>query len=218
MIDTMETNTRTVQLPAGQVLLDRRDFGADLLAGLTEMLRTGAFSDGFVQLDRDDCTEVLLIYRGGLHSAARYSGGEAGPLSLGELFTSGAWNAALGLTQPLFDAGRNRSRVAQAEAMAQESSLAWQASVIDAFREVADALVGYQRQREVRATQEALVVAATDARRLAELRYNGGATSYLEVLTNETNLFAAQRGLAQAHLGERLALVQLYKALGGGWQ
>jgi multidrug efflux system outer membrane protein len=63
-----------------------------------------------------------------------------------------------------------------------------------------------------------LTAAAEDAARLSEVRYRGGVTSYLEVLTNETNLFAAQRGLAQAHLSERLALVQLYKALGGGWQ
>ena len=145
------------------------------------------------------------------------SGGVAST-SLGELFTSGAWNAALGLTQPLFDAGRNRNRVAQAEAFAQESALAWQASVLDAFREVSDALIGYQRQREVRATQEALVVAATDARRLAELRYNGGATSYLEVLDSETRLFIAELGLAQAQLDERAAYVEVYRALGGGWR
>ena len=63
-----------------------------------------------------------------------------------------------------------------------------------------------------------LVDSAQDATRLSHLRYSGGATSYLEVLTNDTNYFSAELGLVQAQLNELLALVQLYKGLGGGWQ
>jgi outer membrane protein, multidrug efflux system len=89
--------------------------------------------------------------------------------------------------------------------------------VLQALREVSDALVTYTRQREVRTTQEALVVAATDSRRLADLRYRGGATSYLEVLDSETRLYVAQLGLVQAQLAELTAYVEVYRALGGGW-
>ena len=145
------------------------------------------------------------------------SGGVAST-SLSNLLSSGTWAIGAGLLQPIFDAGRNRNRVALAEARAQEAALAWQGTVLQSLREVSDALVAYQRQRESRATQEALVVAATDARRLADLRYRGGATSYIEVLDSETRLFTAEIGLAQAQLAERTAYVELYRALGGGWQ
>jgi outer membrane protein, multidrug efflux system len=145
------------------------------------------------------------------------SGGVAST-SLADLLTSGTWSVGAGLVQPIFNAGRNRSRVALAEAQAQEATLVYQASVLQSLREVSDALVGYQRRREVRATQEALVVAAVDARRLAELRYRGGATSYLEVLDSETRLFVAELGLVQAQLTELTAFVEVYRALGGGWQ
>jgi multidrug efflux system outer membrane protein len=87
-----------------------------------------------------------------------------------------------------------------------------------AFREAADALVSYQQLREFRTQQELLDQAAADARRLADLRYQGGATSYLEVLDAETRLFAADLGVAQARLQELDAYVELYRALGGGWQ
>ncbi|MCC6163062.1 MAG: efflux transporter outer membrane subunit [Acidobacteria bacterium] len=145
------------------------------------------------------------------------SGGVAST-SLGRLLSSGTWAVAGNLAQPIFDSGRNRSRVALAEAQAQEATLAWQSTVLQSFREVSDALVAYQRTREVRAAQEDLVTAATDARRLADLRYRGGVTSYLEVLDSETRLFAAQLALVQAQLGELTSYVAVYRALGGGWE
>ena len=72
--------------------------------------------------------------------------------------------------------------------------------------------------RELRESQELLVRAAQDARRLADLRYQGGATSYLEVLDSDTRLFDAELGLVRAQLGELSAFVEIYRALGGGWQ
>jgi multidrug efflux system outer membrane protein len=145
------------------------------------------------------------------------SGGVAST-SLGDLLSSGTWSVAANLVQPIFNAGRNRNRVALAEAQAQEAALAWQGAVLQSLREVSDALVSYQRQREVRSTQEALLVAANDARRLADLRYRGGATSYLEVLDSDTRLYLAELGLVQARLAELTAYVEVYRALGGGWQ
>jgi 2-polyprenyl-6-methoxyphenol hydroxylase-like FAD-dependent oxidoreductase len=80
-----------------------------------------------------------------------------------------------------------------------------------------DSLIGYQKNREYRERQQELVVAAQDAARLSELRYRGGATGYLEVLTNETNAFNAELALTQAQLNELVSLVDIYRNLGGGW-
>ena len=79
-------------------------------------------------------------------------------------------------------------------------------------------MIGYQSGRDSRDIQERLVRAATDARRLADIRYQGGTTSYLEVLDSDTRLFIAQLQLINAELNERTAFIEIYRALGGGWQ
>jgi multidrug efflux system outer membrane protein len=96
--------------------------------------------------------------------------------------------------------------------------IAYQKTIRQAFREVADGLVGYRRSSEFRDQQQLLFVAAQDARRLADIRYEGGATGYLEVLDADTRLFAAELGLAEAQLSVSSAFVEVYRALGGGWQ
>ena len=83
---------------------------------------------------------------------------------------------------------------------------------------MSDSLVAYRKNQEFRVQQGLLTKSAQDTTRLANMRYQGGVTSYLEVLDSDTRYFDAQLGLAQAQLNERLALVQLYNALGGGWQ
>ena len=132
--------------------------------------------------------------------------------------TNAIWTAAVGATAPVFTAGRTRSQVELARARYDEAVLSYQQTVRQAFREVSDALVGYAKLRESRAQQALLVTSAQDARRLADIRYQGGATSYLEVLDADTRLFDAQLGLAQAQLGELSGYVEIYRALGGGWQ
>lgn len=131
---------------------------------------------------------------------------------------AGAWSFGASLAQPIFTGGRLRSGVRLAEAQQQTAALFYQQSIQGAFRSVSDALVAYHKTREFRAQQELLFRSAQDAARLSHMRYTGGATGYLEVLTNETNAFSAELNLAQARLNELLALVQLYQALGGGWQ
>jgi multidrug efflux system outer membrane protein len=128
------------------------------------------------------------------------------------------WSFVGNLTQPIFQKGKLRAGVRLAEAQEQEALFFYEKTVQQAFREVSDALIAYHKTQEFRRRQELLAGSARDAARLSNVRYQGGVTSYLEVLTNETNIFSAERGLAQAYLAERLALVQLYKALGGGWQ
>jgi len=140
--------------------------------------------------------------------------------ALTSLFTgpAGLWSFGGSLAQPIFAGGRIKSGVRLSEARQQELVLTYQQTIQQAFRGVSDSLVGYQKNREFREHQERLVLAAQDAARLSELRYRGGATSYLEVLTNETNAFNAELGLAQAQLNELVSLVDLYRNLGGGWE
>ena len=153
--------------------------------------------------------EITLTAVGGYQSSA-----------LTSLFTgpAGFWNFGGQLLQPIFTGGRIRSNVRLTEAQQQESVLLYQQSIQQAFREVSDSLVAYRKNQEFRAQEQLLTTAAQDTTRLANVRYEGGATSYLEVLDSDTRYFDAQIGLAQAQLNERLALVQLYNALGGGWQ
>ena len=153
--------------------------------------------------------QINLTASGGYQSSA-----------LTSLFTgpAGLWSFGGSLVQPIFTGGRTRSNVRFTEARKQEAELVYQQSIQQAFRGVSDALVEYRKDREFREQQEQLSFSAEDAARLSETRYRGGATSYLEVLTNETNYFDAELGLAQARLNELLGLVRIYRNLGGGWQ
>jgi outer membrane protein, multidrug efflux system len=140
--------------------------------------------------------------------------------ALARLFagSAGLWSVAGSLAQPIFTAGKIRSGVRLAEAQQQEAVLSYQQTIQQSFREVSDSLVGYRKLREFREQQELLTASAQGAAYLSNIRYKGGVASYLEVLTNETNYFSAELNLAQAQANELLALVQLYQALGGGWQ
>jgi multidrug efflux system outer membrane protein len=121
------------------------------------------------------------------------------------------------LTQPIFDGGKLRSNLKLAEAERKELTDTYQQTIIGALRDVSNALVAYRLTRDYREQEQKLVVSATDAVRLARLLFFAGNTSYLEVLTNDTNLYSAQLTLLTAEQQEALSLVQLYNALGGGW-
>jgi len=153
--------------------------------------------------------QINLTASGGYQSAA-----------LSKLFTgpSGMWDIAAALTQPIFNAGRIHAGVKFAKAQQQEALHQYQKTIQEAFREVSDALAAYTKDHEFTVQQDLLTKAAKDAARLSGLRYKGGSASYLEVLTSETNYYSAQLGDAQARLNELQALVDLYQALGGGWQ
>jgi multidrug efflux system outer membrane protein len=140
--------------------------------------------------------------------------------SLTSLFSgsAGLWTFAGTITQPIFEGGTLRAGVRLAEAQQQEALLTYQQTIQGAFRDVSDALIAYRQNQEFRAQEELLANAAQDAAQLSGKRYQAGTTNYLEVLTNDTNYLTAALGLAQARLNELLALVQIYKALGGGWQ
>jgi multidrug efflux system outer membrane protein len=131
---------------------------------------------------------------------------------------AGIWSLAGSFTQPIFEGGRLKSGVRLAEAQHDQLLLTYQQTIQGAFRDVSDALVAYRKFREFRIQEQLLVDSAQDAARLSEVRFKAGSTDYLEVLTNETNAFSAELTLAQAQGNELNSLVQLYLALGGGWQ
>ena len=140
--------------------------------------------------------------------------------ALTNLFTgpAGIWNLAASVTQPIFEGGRLKSNVRLTEAQREQMRLTYEQTIQGAFRDVSNGLIAYRKNREFRIQQEHLLESAQDAARLSEVRFKAGTTDYLEVLTNETNSFSAELGLAQAQANELVALVQIYQALGGGWQ
>jgi multidrug efflux system outer membrane protein len=141
-------------------------------------------------------------------------------VALSDLFSAPArtWQFGPALTMPLFTGGRLRGNLKITQAQYEEALATYQKTVQNAFGEVSDGLIAYQRTREFRARQEELTQANREATDLANIRYDGGVTSYLEVLYNEQQLFIAELNLAQARLNELLSVVSLYSALGGGWQ
>jgi multidrug efflux system outer membrane protein len=146
-------------------------------------------------------------------------GGVGGAVINGSSFGPfGVFNALPTVTLPLFNMGRLQANVEFADARTQEALLQYQQTILQAFREVADALVDVQKRREFRVQGEATVAAQRDALRLSNMRYEGGVTSFLEVLITERDLFDAELALAQAQRDEVLTFVQLYRVLGGGWQ
>jgi multidrug efflux system outer membrane protein len=141
-------------------------------------------------------------------------------VALSDLFTgaSRAWQFGPAVTLPLFTGGRLRGNLKFAQARFEESVASYRQAVQNAFGEVSDALIAYQRTQEFRNKQEQRTQAHRDATDLANVRYEGGVTSYLEVLYNEQELFNAELGLAQARRNELLSVVELYRSLGGGWR
>jgi outer membrane protein, multidrug efflux system len=129
-----------------------------------------------------------------------------------------AWNLAPQLAQPIFTAGRLKSNVRLAEAQREHALVQYERTIQTAFSEVSNSLIAHQRVSESRARQEELVYALEDRLRLAYLRYRGGVDTQLDALDADRDLFSAQLSLSQIRLNELLTVVQLYKALGGGWQ
>ncbi|HSY35047.1 MAG TPA: efflux transporter outer membrane subunit [Acidobacteriaceae bacterium] len=125
--------------------------------------------------------------------------------------------AAGNLTQPIFDAGKIRANYRLAQDTDKELLDTYQQTIAGALRDVSNALIAYNKTREFREQQEKQTAASADAVRLARIRYSSGSTSYLEVLTTDTNLYSSQLTLEAAQQAEALSLVQLYNALGGGW-
>jgi multidrug efflux system outer membrane protein len=151
-------------------------------------------------------------------SLSGFLGGESTQLS--SLFSgpNGAWNFTGQVSQPIFTAGRLRSNVKLTEAERQSALVQYEKTIQTAFAEVSNALIAHRKVRESREQQELLVAALQDRTRLAYVRYRGGVDTLLNALDADRDLFGAEVTLSQIRLDELLSEVQLYKALGGGWQ
>lgn len=144
-------------------------------------------------------------------------GGQSTQLS--SLFSGphSAWSFVPQVSQPIFTAGRLRSNVKFAEAVRESALIQYEKTIQTAFTDVSNALIAHQRVRESRLKQEALVATLQDRTRLAYVRYRGGVDTQLNALDADRDLFQSQLSLAEIRLNELLSVVQLYKALGGGW-
>jgi len=151
-------------------------------------------------------------------SLSGFLGGQSTQLS--NLFSapSRVWTLTPQIAQPVFTAGRLKSNVRLTEAQRQSALIQYQKAIQTGFTDVSNALVAHQRVRESRVQQELLVTALADRKRLAYVRYRGGVDTLLNALDADRDLFQAQLALSQIRLSEVLSVVQLYKALGGGWQ
>jgi len=129
----------------------------------------------------------------------------------------GAWYVAANLTGPIFEGGLLKAQLRQARAVWDESRFQYQSTVLNAFQEVSDALASRQELTLERLEQERAVAAYKEAVQVANQRYVGGQANYYELLQEQQLLFPAQNALTQTLLNQLLASVQLYKALGGGW-
>jgi len=137
-------------------------------------------------------------------------------------FTSGggdvAWSIAAGLTGPLFHGGQLRAQYAQARAVREQYALQYQEIVLNAFEEISDALISREKSASARTEQGRAVEAYKVAVKISLERYRMGHADYYEVLQEQQLLFPAENSLVQFQLNQLLAVVQLYRALGGGWE
>jgi len=130
----------------------------------------------------------------------------------------GIWSYGAQVSQPIFTGGALRGNLKLAKSQFEQALLAYRQTIQKAFGDASDALIGYQKFHQVRLRQEDSVADLRESVRLSNLRYTGGTTTYLEVLDGQRSLFTAELTLAQARGDEYQSLVQLYRALGGGWQ
>jgi outer membrane protein, multidrug efflux system len=128
------------------------------------------------------------------------------------------WSVGAGLFQPLFNAGRNKRNYEAAQARFDQALAQYQQAALNAYREVADALITIDKLAQIRTEQEAGVAALRDAAELSRARYDTGLANYLEILIADQELFERELNLAQTRGDQLRAISQLYRALGGGWQ
>lgn len=150
-------------------------------------------------------------------SLSAFAGGESRSLLQLASAPARVYSVAPGALQSVFHAGQIRNQVLYSEAQQRELLITYQRAIYGALREVSDAMVSFDRLREQRNQEEQLVHTLEETVRLSDLRYRGGLDSYLQVLDAQRNLFNGQLTLAQLRLQERVSVVQLYRALGGGW-
>jgi multidrug efflux system outer membrane protein len=130
----------------------------------------------------------------------------------------GAGTYAAAASQPIFDGGYRRNNLRYAKSEERQAMIGYEQTIQHAFGDVSDALIGYDKCHAVRERQEQSVKDLQESVNVSLMRYRGGTSNYLDVLDSQRSLFNAELTLAQARNNEYQSLVQLYKALGGGWK
>jgi outer membrane protein, multidrug efflux system len=130
----------------------------------------------------------------------------------------GIWSYGAQVSQPIFTGGALKGNLHLSESQYRQALIGYRQAIQQAFGDVSDALIGYEKLHQVRLRQEDTVGDLQESVRLSNMRYTGGTTTFLEVLDGQRALYAAELSLAQARGDEYQSLVQLYKSLGGGWQ
>ena len=140
-------------------------------------------------------------------------------LEFSDLFVGASriWTFGPAVTVPMFNAGRNQANLAVSRAQQEQALIAYEQTIQQAFREVEDALLSYQKTRDIRTTRERLVTASREAAQLAQFEYLNGQATSLDVLAAQREAFDAEISLVQTRRDQLIAVVQVYKALGGGW-
>jgi len=152
------------------------------------------------------------------------TGGGGGTFGRSSAFSSlmssqlGTWSYGAHVAQPIFTGGALKGNLNLAKSENQQALTAYRQAIQRAFGDVSDALIAYEKLHQVRLRQEDSVADLRESVRLSNMRYSGGTTTFLEVLDGQRSLFSAELTLAQARGNEYQSLVQLYRALGGGWQ
>ena len=177
-----------------------------------------------VEQDLIAANAEIGVARASFFPQVSLTGGGGGAFGRSTLFTglmssqTGIWSYGAQVSQPIFTGGALRGNLRLAESQHRQELIAYKQVIQLAFRDVSDALIGYQKLHQVRVAQETTVKDLQDTVDTSLVRYRGGITTYLEVLDGQRSLFNAEIVLAQARGSEYQSLVQLYKALGGGWQ
>ena len=208
------------EIPRGRSLTDQ-NFAPEVPPGLPSALLQRRPDIHAAEQDLISANALIGVARAAYFPQLSLSGVLGGASTqLTSLFSasSSSWNLTPQISQPLFTAGAITSKVRFTEAQRHEAVVRYEKTIQTAFREVSDALIAHQRIRESRGQQELLVKSLEDRLRLAYLRYRGGVDTLLNALDADRDLFQAEQELAQLRLQEMLAVVQLYRALGGGWQ
>jgi multidrug efflux system outer membrane protein len=128
------------------------------------------------------------------------------------------WNVGGALAGPIFEGGKLVAQVDAAKAAWEEAKVTYEQTVVSAFQDVSAALISREKMEGVRVEQQRAVDALTKAVKVSTERYIAGKADYYEVLEAQQQLFPAQNALAKTQLNQLLAIVSLYKALGGGWE
>ena len=202
---SLTDNTIPPAIPAGlpSDLLERRP---DIRAAESSLIAANA---------RIEVAKKEFFPRISLSAFLGYESGQITSLFSG---SRSVWSLVPQVTQPIFTGGRLKNNVRLTQAQREFLLVDYQRTIQDAFREVSDSLIAYQKLKEVRTQRTLLVETLRDRSRLSYLRYTGGVATLLDALDADRELFEAERSLALARRDELVSVVQVYKALGGGWQ